>query len=320
MMQGHNDAYVIVKGTNGSGSGFVCRVGPKTWLFTNIHVASEIKQPTITRLDGVAVTTGPGEVAAGPDIARMAVINPAPQHPLEVMTDFEANVHIGDEVAVLGNSGGGGVVTALKGKVVGIGPDRLEVSAEFIPGNSGSPIIHMKTGKVIGIATYLTRRYEQFSSNGGNGDVVVRRFGYRIDKVPAWEPANWIELSEEADQIEQISKLTGDIFDFLGALHDKKEPNFATDALRRPAADWLGKVRNSKMSDADRLSATQGFLNALRFIVRGDVSNAEARLRYTFFRDELKKEKQIRDRLYQAFDADLASISSPLSRHGYKSH
>ena len=43
----------------------------------------------------------------------------------------------------------------------------------------------------------------------------VRRFGYRIDKAqPAWEPANWIELSEEADQIEQISKLTGDDFDF----------------------------------------------------------------------------------------------------------
>ena len=115
----------------------------------------------------MAVTTGPGEVAAGPDIARMAVINPAPQHPLEVMTDFEANVHIGDEVAVLGNSGGGGVVTALKGKA-GIGPDRLEVSAEFRA--TVAVRSFMKTGKVIGIATYLTRRYEQFSSSGGNGD------------------------------------------------------------------------------------------------------------------------------------------------------
>lgn len=43
---------------------------------------------------------------------------------VEAMTDFEANVHIGDEVMVLGNSGGGGVVTRLRGKIQGIGPRR----------------------------------------------------------------------------------------------------------------------------------------------------------------------------------------------------
>jgi len=317
VMRTHNDAFVIVKGSNGSGSGFACRQGSQTWLFSNIHVVSEVKQPVITRLDGVTLKVGAAEVAAGPDIARMVLTTP-PEHPLEMITEFEANVHIGDDVAVLGNSGGGGVVTSLRGKVVGIGPDRLEVSAEFIPGNSGSPIVHLKTGKVIGIATYLTRRYEQFSSNGANGSVVVRRFGYRLDKVAGWEPVNWPQLYADADSLERVSKLTEDIYDFLDALKNDKSPNFATDTLRRPAQEWSAKVRTRNLSGTDRLNATQSFLNALRFIVRGDVADAKAHMRYTYFRNRLQEEEKVRDRMYQAFDSQLAKISSPLNRQSYR--
>ena len=159
----HNDAFVIMKGAEGSGSGFICHQGNQTWLFTNIHVIADIKQPTMTRLDNGTVTPGAAEAAVGEDIARFAIAQ-SPPHPLEAITEFESNVRIGDEVMVLGNSGGGGVVTQLKGTIVGIGPDRIEVSAEFIPGNSGSPIIHVKTGKVVGIATYLTKRRDQFAT------------------------------------------------------------------------------------------------------------------------------------------------------------
>lgn len=311
LMTSHNDAFVLVKGVNGSGSGFVCREGDKTWLFSNIHVISEIKQPTLTRLDGVTLAVGATEVAAGPDIARMVLSKP-PEHPLEMITDFDANVRIDDEVMVLGNSGGGGVVTSLKGKIVGIGPDRIEVSAEFIPGNSGSPIVHLKTGKVIGIATYLTRRYEQA------GVVTVRRFGYRLDKVPRWEPVNWNEIYAEADQLESISTLTGDVFDFLDALRNGKSPNFATDTLRRAAQDWAARVSSQHVSDSDRRSATQSFLSALRFMIRGDMAAAEGRFRYTYFRQRLQAEAKVRDSLYHAFDSEAAKLSTPLSRHSFR--
>jgi len=318
-LQIRNDAFVIVKGADGSGSGFICRQGNQTWLFTNIHVVADIKQPSITRLDNVAVTPGEAEAGAGPDIVRFALAQ-SPPHPLEAMTDFDNNVRIGDEVMVLGNSGGGGVVTQLKGAVVGIGPDRLEVSAEFIPGNSGSPIIHMKSGRVIGIATYLTRRSDQFSKDAqaGTGAVVIRRFGYRIDTVQAWEPINWAMLYNEADQIKQIARLTDDIVDFLGALRGRKDPEFATDTLRRPATDWLAKIREKRVSENDRRSATQGFLNALRAMVRSDVTVAEARVRYSYFRNKLKDEERDRDGLYKAFDAECAEIASPSNRRAYR--
>ena len=163
-MQGHGDSLVIVKGDEGSGSGFICNNRVNTLLYTNIHVIADIKQPVMTDLSGTPLVTGLADVAAGRDIARFALTK-LPAKPLEIITEFESNVRIGDAVVVLGNSGGGGVVTKLPGEIVGIGPDRIEVSAEFIPGNSGSPIIHVKSGKVVGIATYLTRRSEEFSSS-----------------------------------------------------------------------------------------------------------------------------------------------------------
>jgi S1-C subfamily serine protease len=319
----HDDALVIVKGSEGSGSGFICSTGKGAMLFTNTHVIADITDPTVTRMDGVIVAAGAAEVAAGRDIARLA-LSEAPNHPLEVIADFNNNVRMGDAVVVLGNSGGGGVVTKIEGNIVGIGPDRIEVSAEFIPGNSGSPIIHVKTGQVIGIATYLTKRYEEFSSSNGGptppasgsnksslGAVVVRRFGYRMDNAAAWEPVEWNEFRSEATRMRQISALTGDIFDFMGSLRAKAEPHFATETLRRPATEWLGSLQTKHVSDFDRQSSTRGFLNSLRFMVRSDVAAAEPRLRYTYFRDELKEERRVRDLLYKSFDEESAKLSEP---------
>jgi hypothetical protein len=314
-----SESLVIVKGPDGSGSGFICRAKNQTWLFTNIHVVADIKQATITRLDNQSVYPGGGEVAAGPDVSRFTLAGAqAPAHPLELMTDLENNVKIGDEVVVLGNSGGGGVVTRLKGKLVGIGPDRIEVSAEFIPGNSGSPIIHVKSGKVIGIATYLTRRPDSFAK-GGTGEMVVRRFGYRLDTVSGWEPINWPVLYNDADQIKRIDVLTGDIVHFLNSSRDQKDPEFATDTLRRPANEWLSMIHAKSVSSNDRISATQSFLNALRNMVRSDVAVAESQVRYTYFRNRLTDEKRVREALFKAFDADYGELgTASMNRKGYR--
>lgn len=325
LMQSHRDSYVIVKGANGSGSGFICRMGDKTWFFSNIHVMAEIKQPVATRLDNTVIIPGQTDAAAGADIVRSVIANP-PAAPLEAMTNLESNAHIGDEVVVLGNSGGGGVVTRLRGKILGIGPDRIEVNAEFIPGNSGSPIIHVKSGKVIGIATYLTLRYEEFSSGSSDsvpkggaqlGRIVVRRFGYRLDKVSAWEPVNWATLHAEADQMEAISGLTQDIYNMLGSVRGGKRPLVATAALRQPYKDWTTKMENSRLHPRDRAAATESFLNALRLLVRGDVMEADARFHYTYFRDRLHDEQKVRDRMYQVFDRILANRQSALNAPAY---
>jgi hypothetical protein len=268
-------------------------------------VVADLADPTFTRLDGVAVATGPAEVAAGRDIACYEVKNP-PENPLEISPDLNDSVRVGDEVVVPGNSGGGGVATIIKGAVVGIGPDRIEVSAPFIPGDSGSPIIHLKTGKVIGIATYLTMRNEDPTKAGA---VAVRRFGYRIDTAEKWERVEWKVFRQDGVGVKQVSTLTNDVIDFLEALRTKRMPDFATETLRTPAMYWMLALKNRRLSKDARRSTTDNFLRALHQIVASDVLDLEPRLHYTYFRDEMHEQHEIRRRLYDA----ISKVSLELS-------
>src|SRR6185436_6708796 len=99
-----------------------------------------------------------------------------------------------------------GVVKPVLGRVLGVGPNLVEVSAEFMPGNSGSPIIHLKSGKVVGIASYAS--VKAFEAGAGRIAVEVRRFGYRIDSVQSWQPVNWQLYHSEAAAAADATSLT----------------------------------------------------------------------------------------------------------------
>jgi len=305
----HSGAMVVVKDEAGAGSGFIASFGGKIYLLTNIHVAAGMKQPVFTLLDGTRLVPTSAEAAVGHDIMRFALKTP-PAQSIEVGTDLEHTTRIGDPVNVFGNSGGGGVVTSLPGKIVGIGPDRLEVTSPFIPGNSGSPIIHGPTGRVIGIATYLMSARDRF----GGGGVTVRRFGYRLDSVKTWEPVNWLGFHAEEEEVEKVSALTADILNFLQALQQKQTPALATEALRRAATEWRQKANNPRISQADRHAATQSFIASLRSLSRSDVAALDGRLHYSYFRAKLAEERQIRDQLYKSFDELSQTLAMPSTR------
>ena len=52
-------------------------------------------------------------------------------------------------------------------------------------------------------------------------------------------------------------------------------------------------------------------------MVRGDVAAAENQLRYDYFRNELSQQREVRDKLYDAFDDDLKRMTSTTGRLGY---
>ena len=147
--------------------------------------------------------------------------------------------------------------------------------------------------------------------------MVVRRFAYRIDSVKTWQPVNWAAFRQEAEQMRQISLLTGDVFDFVRALRNHRAPDFATETLRAPANEWLAAIRGKHVSEADRERATESFLHALRGMVRNDVAAAETRLRYSYFQEDLRNEREIRDELYNGFDAEAKQLASPTERGGF---
>lgn len=300
-VQDHTASLVFIEGGGGAGSGFICRMKGGVFVCTNQHVVAGMPTVKITRLDNVRVTPGAVQAAVGHDLMRLAIAD-APK-PLVAMENVEAEARIGDEVFVLGNSEGARVIQPLSGKLLGIGPDRIEVSAPFVPGNSGSPIVHAKSGKVIGIATYLAqRRYSEFADRP---DTRVRRFGYRLDSAQQWQPVAWPVFQAERAEMQKIEMLTKDFARLIEALRTDAPvdgASFTSSAVSRPVRDFLAAMNRSGVSAADRSRAVQQLLASLRGATQADIVQARQRFRYDFFRRALDEEAEARQEMRQLFD------------------
>ena len=298
-----NLVFVSDGGTGGAGSGFVCEFHGKPALITNIHVVAGMRAPRFTGLDNIPVkVAGNPACAVGHDILHYALPPDAPIPKLRVAPKLEDVAAIGDKVFVLGNSEGARVIAPLSGTISGLGPDLIEVTAEFVPGNSGSPIIHAKSGLVIGIATYLKMRDQKWIS-GDSKDAKIRRFGYRLDSVKNWQPVDWTVFTKERAEVEKIQQLTIDLANLLGDMKDGRI-NFA--AHKNPAiATHINNFRDkisSRLSATDHAAAVNSFLRFMRSVSQQDITDANTRVRYDYFRRTVADEKQVRTLFTEIFD------------------
>jgi hypothetical protein len=217
-MREHRGDLVIIKGKTGAGSGFVYVGADRKFLVSNIHVMAAVRSPTFTTLDGSRIKLKPGSamMAVDHDIILMELLST--NAGISRLESFDRGVTVNDPVVVFGNSGGGDVATAINGKVAGVGPNRIEIDAEIERGNSGSPIIHVASGKVIGVATYVFR--DELIS----GKKKDRRFGYRLDTVKQWESVDWARFYSEADKLAPITLVTKELrraFTEVNELNDR---------------------------------------------------------------------------------------------------
>ncbi len=295
---------VFIEGGGGAGSGFVCKWKDGLFVTTNQHVLAGMPTVKITRLEGSKVAAGAVQAAVGHDIMRLATSEVA--NPLIASENVENDARIGDDVVVLGNSEGARVIQPLSGRLLGIGPDRIEVSAEFVPGNSGSPIIHVKSGKVIGIATYLKKR--EFAELADRRESRVRRFGYRLDSVKQWQPVAWAAYQAERVEADRVEALTRELMKLISVMRADapvKAGDFGNSAINRPVRDFVQSIERQKLSAADRSRTTQNFLAAIRSATMGDITQARQRLRYDFFRKQVDEQAEMREQMYQLFDRML---------------
>ena len=308
LVKAHRNNLVFVSGTDGSGSGFIAKLGAENFLFTNAHVAAEIKGAGFKTLDGAKVAGGVATIAVGHDIFRMQL--PAGGAPLEVMQGVDENARIDDEIVVLGNAEGAGVINTIKGKIVGIGPQLVEVDAPFQPGNSGSPIIHLKTAKVIGVATYLSVKKYDVATKEVLKTPVIRRFGYRLDTVKTWQPVNWRAFLAQATDLQTIEKLTRDLDAFLIDLAEdgRVSPGaHANPAIKSRIDQWQAS-RNRHQSLKDAAAANQNFIAFLKVACRADITAARQRLTYDYFQRVLGEQERDRTAVAEIFDKIIKEI------------
>lgn len=204
-------AIVLIKTRDGQGTGFMARVNDVPFVITNLHVVADPTDLRVTTSNGRSVPVQAAFAAKGHDIALLRVED-APA--TLIMAADVVDSRIGDEIAVVGNRLGGGVLTQEVGQIVGIGPDRIEVDAAFQPGNSGSPIINLRTGEVIGIATYLQnvsviggdRRAARNEDEKIDRELTTRWFGFRFDSVRQWERIDWVEWQRQSELLRRYQE------------------------------------------------------------------------------------------------------------------
>ncbi|HWB61122.1 MAG TPA: serine protease [Chthoniobacteraceae bacterium] len=309
IVSAYTKSLVFVNGKEGSGSGFIATMGAGQFLITNAHVATAITDAGFKTLDGTDVKGGSPALAVGADILCMQM--PAGAKPFEIMQEVDKNTALGDAVAVLGNSGGQGVINIVTGKIVGYGPNLVEVDAPFIPGNSGSPIIHLKSGKVIGVATYETiKRYDD-TTDEKLAKPIIRRFGYRLDSVKQWQGVDWRSFYAQASALKAIKAFTGDLDHFLDELYEygavAAGDDYSSPAINNRIEEWEAD-RGSGLNAVDKKNIDANFYSAVRASCQADVAAARRQMFYDYFQRGLGEQQEIRDGMTKALDRVIKSL------------
>ena len=212
-----NKAAVIIRGARSQGSGFIVIMNNQPYIVTNQHVLQGISRMRITLLDGTDLKPVSLQLAHSEDLARMRFSVAQKGSTIHALQPASAMPAIGSSIQVLGNSGGGEVVTRLKGELQGVGPDRIEVSAGFVSGNSGSPILDTQ-GKVLGVATYVQAETAQGQENwvaSGTRFTEARRYGFRLPDEKGWSSAGFSQFASQANLLADLEEYYTDIVQIM---------------------------------------------------------------------------------------------------------
>ncbi|WP_269542864.1 S1 family peptidase [Cerasicoccus fimbriatus] len=299
-------AIVVIEGDQGVGTGFFCKIRGRDFIVTNQHVLTGHRQLRIRTVDGTPVKAGEIYGAIGHDIAMIAVEEPHAS--LIAAESVDESTNIGDPVVVPGNKLGGGVVTQVTGEVLGIGPDRVEIDAKFVPGNSGSPIINLDTGEVIAVATYVKKdkpsnfaEEEAFRNEVSRDGSIVRWFGYRIDSVTQWEQINWFKWQRQHDLVTKFSDDSLALYQYLNnnnAFYNNRE-------LRSIYDDYLEAMADRKQTTDYYERQTRLFVQHMINFARRDLEDVNKTKFYDYFestanpKDNIKENVKYREMLIE---------------------
>jgi len=194
---------ILIEAKDRAGTGFIVSNKNKKAILTNAHVLEGLTEPVFKTSSGEKLVVTKCEFAKTEDIARIEVETEIPA--LALGRDEPA---MDEYVTIYGNSQGAGVLTKIPGRINGIGPNVIELQADFVAGNSGSPVVNSK-GNVIGIATYAT--YSPPGSSWvemGTRFSSVRRFAIRADKDFEWESVDLKKVIRQRGLLEDAIRLT----------------------------------------------------------------------------------------------------------------
>lgn len=195
--QNQISAVLLISSPESAGTGFACLYKGKEFVATNLHVLDRATSITVkSQLGGMVPLSGKMIAGGDADICLLGVQGSFQDigiKPLEFFESTFKETKAGDMVVCLGNGLGNGVITETKGTITAYGTPRLEIDCPVVHGNSGGPVIHLESGKVVGLVTEAENNKLTFDALGVAANKSVNSqvkeisyFAHRIDSVTKW--------------------------------------------------------------------------------------------------------------------------------------
>jgi S1-C subfamily serine protease len=172
----------------------------QVYIYTNIHAIdgedllfTDFRGNRIPFSSSAETAETPGD--DGIDIVRFKPLT-APKLALQLADREE--IEDKPQVRALGDSAGAGVLASLEGTIEGVGPHKIEVDCEFVPGNSGGPIV-TSAGRVAAIASYIVTDPSLWAKGTRKE---FRRFGWIPASSLEWSPSSVERILSEKQLVE----------------------------------------------------------------------------------------------------------------------
>jgi hypothetical protein len=293
-------AVVTIKGDNAQGAGFLMRSPEGTFVVTQLHLLAANPNVKIFTNSGEQITTLSLKGAVDRDLALFTVQDNHYSY-LPFSTDAANSVQAGDQLiipdirqqTVPDTSPQTDGPAGKPGKVIRMGPERIDFDNAMGPGNSGAPVIHVKTGSVLALVAAEKKvdvsndLAQAWPANPAPGSAdIIPYFGLRLDGAQGWETYDWPRFLAETLFLKQFHQDTRCLDSYLNGRRRHRaqsngEDNGPPDTkyfLNNPKLREANDTYKQTASGADRdqrLDAARELLFDLQGIADTDMSTLQ---------------------------------------------
>ena len=304
---------VLIEGEGRPGIAFLTTLDRRRVLIANPRAVLAHKTPQFTLLDHSMASVAEARVAVGADLLLLSLSGTSAHSPREAMTAVDKQAAAGDEIVVLSVSTALRTPKAVPGTILGITPNLVELEAPITRADEGSPVIHRKTGAIIGLATSITEIIQPAPGSSDRPLKKQRHYAMRLDAVKKWQVVSWPQLYAEGALLEKARLLTRDLenarfqMEHEGVLH---ADSFRTPEVQSPVQDFVTLTSRGRISSFDMTMAKKEVLAVIRKACTQDIQPLRQKLSYDYFQRALEEEAINREALEKFFGAQLDSTSS----------